>query len=228
MLREIARDSLRCDLRQRRPPAWSSNLSYTARVEQACRRAQDRHRPAAHRSDPTILCGSWIVRKISEESLAYQQRHAELKAQYLGQYIAMRDGQVVDHDTDVVGAASTCAPAFRPEAGDDHTAWKKSPNGLFVRHGFRMETAQAMKYPYDAAYEPPFPTAPVVLRNSEEGLRTEKVQALLDTGSDGSLVPIAYLAGNPGAADGGYSYPQPLGRVAGGSTVRGGSLSWAA
>lgn len=51
-----------------------------------------------------------------------------------------------------------------------------------------------MKYPYDAAYEPPFPTAPVVLRNSEEGLRTEKVQALLDTGSDGSLVPIAYLA----------------------------------
>ena len=47
--------------------------------------------------------------------------------------------------------------------------------------------------PYYAAYEPPFPAAPVVLRNSEEGLRTEKVQALLDTGSDGSLVPIAYL-----------------------------------
>lgn len=50
-----------------------------------------------------------------------------------------------------------------------------------------------MKYPYDTVYEPPFPAAPVVLRNSEEGLRTEKVQALLDTGSDGSLVPIAYL-----------------------------------
>jgi predicted aspartyl protease len=50
-----------------------------------------------------------------------------------------------------------------------------------------------MKYPYDAVYEPPFPAAPVVLRNSEEGLRTEQVQALLDTGSDGSLVPIAYL-----------------------------------
>ena len=39
-------------------------------------------------------------RKISEESKIYRQRHAELKAQYLGQYIAMRDGQVVDHDTD--------------------------------------------------------------------------------------------------------------------------------
>jgi len=50
-----------------------------------------------------------------------------------------------------------------------------------------------MRYPYDAAYEPAFPAAPVVLRNSEEGLRTEKVQALLDTGSDGSLVPITYL-----------------------------------
>jgi predicted aspartyl protease len=51
-----------------------------------------------------------------------------------------------------------------------------------------------MKYPYDATYEPPFPVGPVVLRNSEEGLRTEKVRALLDTGSDGSLAPIADLA----------------------------------
>ncbi len=50
-----------------------------------------------------------------------------------------------------------------------------------------------MKYAYAAAYQPPFPAAPIVLRNSEEGLRTEQVQALLDTGSDGSLVPIAYL-----------------------------------
>jgi len=50
-----------------------------------------------------------------------------------------------------------------------------------------------MKYPYDTVYEPPFPAVPVVLWNSEEGLRIEKVQALLDTGSDGSLIPIAYL-----------------------------------
>lgn len=51
-----------------------------------------------------------------------------------------------------------------------------------------------MKYSYDAAYDPPFPAAPVVLRNSDEGLRSETLQALLDTGADGSLVPIAYLA----------------------------------
>jgi hypothetical protein len=50
-----------------------------------------------------------------------------------------------------------------------------------------------MRYSCDASYEPPFPVAPVVLRNSDEGLRTGKVQALLDTGSDGTLVPIAYL-----------------------------------
>lgn len=50
-----------------------------------------------------------------------------------------------------------------------------------------------MKYLYDADYQPPFPVAPIVLRNSEEGLYTERMQALLDTGSDGTLVPIACL-----------------------------------
>ncbi len=39
-------------------------------------------------------------RKISEESKIYRQRHPELKARYLGEYIAMRNGQVVDHDKD--------------------------------------------------------------------------------------------------------------------------------
>jgi hypothetical protein len=50
-----------------------------------------------------------------------------------------------------------------------------------------------MKYPYDTSYQPPFPAARIVLYNSEEGLRTVPENALLDTGSDGSLVPIAYL-----------------------------------
>ena len=50
-----------------------------------------------------------------------------------------------------------------------------------------------MKYPYDASYQPPFPVARVVFYNSEEGLRTAPENALLDTGSDGSLVPIVYL-----------------------------------
>jgi hypothetical protein len=39
-------------------------------------------------------------RKIAEESKAYRSQHAELKERYLGQYIAMLKGQVVDHDAD--------------------------------------------------------------------------------------------------------------------------------
>ncbi len=50
-----------------------------------------------------------------------------------------------------------------------------------------------MKYPYDSSYQPPIPAVQVVFYNSEEGLRTTAKNALLDTGSDGSLVPIAYL-----------------------------------
>lgn len=50
-----------------------------------------------------------------------------------------------------------------------------------------------MKYPYDASYHPPFPVVRVVLLNSEEGLHTGVESALLDTGSDGSLVPISHL-----------------------------------
>lgn len=50
-----------------------------------------------------------------------------------------------------------------------------------------------MKYPYDADYEPPFPAVQVVLSNSEEGLHTDALDAVMDTGSDGTLVPIAYL-----------------------------------
>lgn len=50
-----------------------------------------------------------------------------------------------------------------------------------------------MKYPYNTNYEPPFPILRVVLFNSEEGLRTSAEEAFLDTGSDGSLVPVAYL-----------------------------------
>lgn len=39
-------------------------------------------------------------RKIAEESKAYRRQHAELKERYLGQYIAMHKGRVVDHDSD--------------------------------------------------------------------------------------------------------------------------------
>lgn len=50
-----------------------------------------------------------------------------------------------------------------------------------------------MKFPYDESYWPAFPAAYVVVSNAEADLRTERAMALLDTGSDGSLVPIALL-----------------------------------
>jgi predicted aspartyl protease len=50
-----------------------------------------------------------------------------------------------------------------------------------------------MKHPFNTDYSPPFPVISIALRNSDEGLRTEPMNALLDTGSDGSLVPIGLL-----------------------------------
>lgn len=38
--------------------------------------------------------------KIEQESAAYRRQHAQIKTQYLGQYIAVHEGQVVDHDRD--------------------------------------------------------------------------------------------------------------------------------
>ncbi len=50
-----------------------------------------------------------------------------------------------------------------------------------------------MKHPYSRNFQPPFPALPVVLTNAEEVLRTAEKNALIDTGSDGTLVPMALL-----------------------------------
>lgn len=50
-----------------------------------------------------------------------------------------------------------------------------------------------MKHPYDKSYQPPIPALSVVLTNSDEGLRTVAEKALVDTGSDGTLVPVSLL-----------------------------------
>jgi len=71
-------------------------------------------------------------RKISEESRAYRQLHAELKARYLGQYIAMREGQVVDRDADF----STLRQRFG-HTPVMITLVEDVPERPLVRHGFR-------------------------------------------------------------------------------------------
>jgi predicted aspartyl protease len=50
-----------------------------------------------------------------------------------------------------------------------------------------------MTYAYSALYEPAFPVIPVRLYNPETGESTDQLTALLDTGSDGTLVPIRFL-----------------------------------
>lgn len=40
-------------------------------------------------------------RKIHAESKVFRARHAELLQQYLGEYVAMHEGNVVDHDKDL-------------------------------------------------------------------------------------------------------------------------------
>lgn len=77
-------------------------------------------------------------RKISEESRIYRQRHAELKEEYLGQYVAMHDGRVVDHDADFQVLRQRVRQRF------EHipvmiTLVEKTAEQSLIRHGFRME-----------------------------------------------------------------------------------------
>ncbi|MCL4266375.1 MAG: hypothetical protein KJ069_24435 [Anaerolineae bacterium] len=43
--------------------------------------------------------------KIRREMAWYQQSHAALKTSYLGEHVAIHEGQVVDHDKDVAALA---------------------------------------------------------------------------------------------------------------------------
>jgi predicted aspartyl protease len=50
-----------------------------------------------------------------------------------------------------------------------------------------------VKYTYCQDYQPAFPALEIVLLNDDESLRSGPISALVDTGSDGTLVPISYL-----------------------------------
>lgn len=77
-------------------------------------------------------------RKISEESAIYHQRLAELKTKYLGQYIAMHNGEVVDHDSDF----QTLRQRVRKRFGSKPimiTLVEERSSQVFTRHGFKVE-----------------------------------------------------------------------------------------
>jgi len=50
-----------------------------------------------------------------------------------------------------------------------------------------------MKFPFNQSFSPPMPVLVVTLRNEHKGLSTGSLDALVDTGVDGTVVPAAYL-----------------------------------
>jgi hypothetical protein len=50
-----------------------------------------------------------------------------------------------------------------------------------------------MSTPYDAAYTPPAPVLHIRLSAASESLRTDTLTAIVDTGSDATLIPSRYL-----------------------------------
>jgi hypothetical protein len=79
-------------------------------------------------------------RKISEESKIYRHRHAELKEQYLDQYIAMHEGQIVDHDANFSVLRQRIRQKFGP-APIMITLVEDTPERVLTRHGFQLETS---------------------------------------------------------------------------------------
>ena len=91
--------------------------------------------------------GSLDRRKISEESQAYQQHHAEMKAQYMGQYIALHNGQVVDHDMDVAVLRQRVRQRFGRKPVMITLVEEEAERPL-VRHGFCSWRLPGHETPY--------------------------------------------------------------------------------
>jgi len=81
-------------------------------------------------------------RKIGEESTIYRRRHAELKKQYLGEYIAMVDGEVVDHDRDFQALRQRVSQRYG-RTPVMMTLVEDEPETLLTRHGFRLQANDA-------------------------------------------------------------------------------------
>ena len=76
--------------------------------------------------------------KISQETDRYYRRWSELKNQYLGQYIAFHNGQVVDHDSDLQLLRQRIRQHF-VQTPVMITRVEASLDQPLIRRGFRME-----------------------------------------------------------------------------------------
>jgi len=50
-----------------------------------------------------------------------------------------------------------------------------------------------MKFPFNQSLSPPMPVLDVTLQNDLAGLSVGPMEALIDTGADGTVVPVTYL-----------------------------------
>jgi len=51
-----------------------------------------------------------------------------------------------------------------------------------------------MRYPYNTKRFPPGPVIEIVCINAAEGLKTEPLPALVDTGADATILPVRFLS----------------------------------
>lgn len=91
--------------------------------------------------DEAIRRYLWDVERqqIAEESKIYRARYADLRTKYLGQYIAMRDGQVADHDVDFQTLRLRVRQRFG-HASVMITRVEEVAEPTLVRRGFRLGT----------------------------------------------------------------------------------------
>ncbi len=104
------------------------------------RRAQEHKRSIDEILSEAVQQYLWELdrKKISEESALYHERYPELKARYLGQYIAMRNGEVIDHDADFQTLYRRVVTQF-PDTPVMITLVEEEPDKPILRRGFRME-----------------------------------------------------------------------------------------
>lgn len=76
--------------------------------------------------------------KIRDEARQYRQKHAQLKEAFLGQFIAIHEGQVVDHDAEFAPLYKRVREKFAP-LPVMITQVKDSADEMITRRGFRME-----------------------------------------------------------------------------------------
>ncbi len=76
--------------------------------------------------------------KISEETAVYHTKHTQLKEQYLGSYIAMKQGEVVDSDKDFQTLQDRVRQQYKDEAVMITLVSEMAVSSL-IRRGFRYE-----------------------------------------------------------------------------------------